>query len=268
MRGFSLWLTEYNGRVPSDGQPAFQGICEEMERRVGTAGWTLPRDVRDRFPAEGAQLERYAQRFSCVEINSSFYRPHRRTTYSRWAASVPDDFRFALKLPKEITHTRRLIDAAHPLAEFLDASSGLDIKRDVLLVQLPPSFEFNPDTVRRFFALLRAGYSGRVACEPRHASWFEPAAEEVLAAFHVARVAADPPPPGANFEPGGASDFCYWRLHGAPRVYYSPYDRTRLDAIAATIGRAQVPVWCIFDNTAAGAATANALDVLTLVEVE
>jgi hypothetical protein len=94
-----------------------------MERRVGTAGWTLPSNVRDRFRDEGTQLER-----------SSFYGPHRRTTYARWAAGVPDDFRFAPKMPKEITHARRLVDVDEALTQFLDASSGLGRKRDVLLV--------------------------------------------------------------------------------------------------------------------------------------
>jgi uncharacterized protein YecE (DUF72 family) len=236
-----------------------------MECRVGTAGWTLPREVRDRFSGAGTQLERYAQRFSCVEINSSFYRPHRRSTYARWADSVPDDFRFALKLPKDVTHLRRLVDIEEPLTEFLDASSGLGIKRDVILVQLPPSFVFEPVIVRRFFELVRARYSGRAACEPRHASWFGSAAEETLAAFRIARVAADPPPAGAVFQPGGAPDFRYWRLHGSPHVYYSSYERPRLDAMAGLLRSTGVPAWCIFDNTASGAATANALDVVSLL---
>ncbi len=232
-----------------------------MERRVGTAGWTLPREVRDRFPVEGTQLERYARRFSCVEINSSFYRPHRASTYVRWAAAVPDDFRFALKLPKEITHTRRFVDIGVPLTEFLETSSGLGPKRDVVLVQLPPSFAFDPILVGRFFAFVRAQYAGRLACEPRHTSWFSATAETLLASFRVARVAADPSPAGSVFAPGGADEFHYWRLHGSPRTYYSAYDSGRLDALARDIRTSGVPAWCIFDNTTLGAATANALDL-------
>src|SRR5690349_12428290 len=68
--------------------------------RVGCAGWSLPKEHADRFPAEGSHLERYAACFPAVEINSSFYKPHRPTTYARWAASVPPDFRFSVKVPK------------------------------------------------------------------------------------------------------------------------------------------------------------------------
>ena len=86
---------------------------------VGTAAWNLPQAHRDAFPARGSQLERYAGRFPAVEINSSFYRPHRPATYERWAASVPDEFRFAVKMPREITHKRRLADVAEPLDSLL-----------------------------------------------------------------------------------------------------------------------------------------------------
>jgi uncharacterized protein YecE (DUF72 family) len=230
-----------------------------VERRVGTAGWTLPRDLRAYFGEDGTQLERYARQFSCVEINSTFYRPHRVSTYERWARSVPDDFRFALKVPKDITHVRRLTDIDADAARFLESSAALGAKRDVLLVQLPPSFAFDKDVIAAAFACLRARYAGRMACEPRHASWFTGAADALLATFGVARVAADPPAGGAPFAPGGAADFHYWRLHGSPRAYYSAYEDAGLDEIAAALNAAGAAAWCIFDNTALGAATANAL---------
>lgn len=233
-----------------------------MERRIGTAGWALPSDVRDRFAGDGSQLERYARVFSCVEINSSFYRPHRLTTYARWAASVPDGFRFALKLPREITHRRRLVGVDEPLESFLDESAGLGAKRDVLLVQLPPSLAFEGSVAEAFFALLRSSYAGRIACEPRHASWFEPPADQMLRAHDAARVAADPPPVPAAAEPGGAATFTYRRLHGSPDVYWSSYDDAQITAIAAALRTATAPAWCIFDNTARGAATPNALATL------
>jgi uncharacterized protein YecE (DUF72 family) len=233
--------------------------------RVGTAGWTLPRPVRDRFPPEGTQLERYAARFSGTEINSSFYRPHRPSTYARWAASVPADFRFALKLPKEITHVRRFAECAEPLARFLDESAALEEKRGVLLVQLPPSFAYEAARAGAFFSLLRARYDGLVACEPRHASWFGGDADAALRGFAVARVAADPAPVPQAALPGGWDGFAYHRLHGAPRIYYSAYGEAALRAVAERLRAASAPAWCIFDNTAAGAATADALGVLALL---
>ena len=219
--------------------------------------------MRDRFPPDGSRLERYAHVFGGVEINSSFYRPHRRSTYERWARSVPDDFSFALKLPKEITHTRRFADCAEPLDRFLDESAGLGEKRGVVLVQLPPSFAFDPVVAGAFFTLLRERYAGALAFEPRHPTWFEAEAEELLRHHRIARVAADPAVVPAASEPGGWDGLVYYRLHGSPRTYYSAYDDAKLGAIAARVRAhgAGTPVWCIFDNTAIDAATANALSL-------
>ena len=233
-----------------------------MERRVGTAGWTLPRDVRAAFEGEGPQLERYATRLNCVEINSSFYRPHRPSTYERWARSVPDDFRFALKIPKEITHTRRFVDADAPLERFLDESSALGAKRDVVLVQLPPSFAYDRHIAEPFFVSLRERYSGHAACEPRHPSWFASEPDALMCELRIARVAADPPPVAAASTPGGSREITYRRLHGSPVIYRSAYDAARLAGITTALRDATSPAWCIFDNTTFGAATANALAVL------
>ena len=77
---------------------------------VGTAGWSIPKADQEAFAPGGSHLVRYASRFDGVEINSSFYRPHRVVTYQRWADDVPDRFRFAVKMPKAITHEGRLVD--------------------------------------------------------------------------------------------------------------------------------------------------------------
>src|ERR1700728_4949307 len=83
--------------------------------RIGCAGWNVPKQDMAAFSAAGSHLHRYAQRFNAVEINSSFYRPHRRTTYERWTATVPDEFAFAVKLPKQITHELSLAAAVSAL---------------------------------------------------------------------------------------------------------------------------------------------------------
>ena len=232
--------------------------------RIGCAGWSIPKEHAGRFPEEGTHLTRYARRFSAVEINSSFYRPHRPSTYARWAAETPDGFAFSLKVPKEITHKLRLADADALLDRFLDESAALATKRGPILVQLPPSLAFNAQTVAAFFAALRQRYTGPAACEPRHASWFKPEADGLLVEHQVARVAADPAvvPPAA--EPGGWAGLVYYRLHGSPKVYYSEYPAPYLEALAGRITTAaeSADVWCIFDNTALGAATSDALAVL------
>lgn len=232
-----------------------------MRIRIGTAAWALPSAVRASFPAGDSILARYAQVFDAVEINSSFYRPHRRTTYARWADAVPPDFRFAAKMPKTITHEKRLIGAEEEIDRFLDEVGGLGGKLGPLLVQLPPSLAFDATTAGAFFAGLRARTASQLVCEPRHPSWFAADAEALLCDAAVARVAADPAPVPAAAEPGGWPGLQYTRLHGSPRVYYADYEPEQLAALAASLSRILVDAWCIFDNTALGHATANALDM-------
>ena len=149
---------------------------------VGTAGWSIPRASAADFAGEGTHLERYGRRLCGAEINSCFYRPHASATYAKWAAATPPAFRFAVKLPKAITHELRLARARVPLERFLDETGGLGGKRGPILIQLPPSFAFDARVVGRFLTLLRSRYDGPVVCEPRHASWASAAAD----AFAVA----------------------------------------------------------------------------------
>ena len=232
---------------------------------IGTAGWSLPREAQRRFPGEGTHLERYARVFPCVEINSTFHRPHRASTFARWAASVPAGFRFALKMPKSITHEAKLAGTRSLVEGFLADIEPLGTAADCLLVQLPPKLEFVARRARAFFSLLRDRFPRSIALEPRHASWFTPAGERLLQELRVARVAADPPRAPGGGKPGGWDGLVYYRLHGFPRVYYSSYDASFLDALAirmAESGAAATSTWCIFDNTTLGAGTMNALDLL------
>jgi uncharacterized protein YecE (DUF72 family) len=230
---------------------------------IGVAGWSIPRQHAERFPEQGTHLQRYARRLPAVEINSSFYRPHRPATYERWAESVPEAFRFAVKVPREITHASRLRDVAEPLDRFLWEAGALGAKLGPLLVQLPPSMRFVAAVAEALFAALRARFAGDVVCEPRHSTWFGDAAERLLSAARVTRVAADPAPAHAAAQPGGWPGMVYYRLHGSPEMYTSNYGDDYLDALAQALDNAaqSAPTWCIFDNTTVGAATANALDL-------
>ena len=255
------------GRVRRDAGDS--GDAGAVRYRVGTAGWSLPRAHQDAFPAEGSHLERYAGRLPAAEINSSFYRPHRPATYERWAASVPDGFRFAVKVPRTITHERKLAEVDAPLDAFLAEAGALGDRLGCLLVQLPPSLRFDPAVAPRFFASLRARHPGAVALEPRHASWFEPGVEPLLVEHAIARVGADPARVPEAAGTGGWPQVAYVRLHGSPRIYWSDYDASYLDALAVrlrALGRSAREVWCIFDNTASGAATGNAVALLERLE--
>ena len=229
---------------------------------VGCAGWSIPSQHAQLFGEGDSHLARYATRFSVAEINSTFYRPHQPRSFERWAATVPDGFRFSVKLPQAITRDARLHGVRYALSAFLDSVAGLGSKLGGVLVQLPPSLVFDARLANTFFAMLRRRTAVPVACEPRHASWFEPAVDTVWERHAIARVAADPARLPAAAQPGGsAQHWRYWRWHGSPRIYYSQYDDTALAALAAAMRagtHGSPPAWCILDNTAGGHAMGDA----------
>jgi uncharacterized protein YecE (DUF72 family) len=232
--------------------------------RVGTAGWSIPRASASSFlPPPGTHLERYSRGLGCAEINTSFYRPHAAATYAKWRASTPPDFRFAVKMPRAITHEHRLEDVRELLVAFLTQTEGLAEKRGPILIQLPPSFVFDDAVASAFFDLVRAGYDGPVVCEPRHATWFSATVNAVLERFRISRVAADPAPVPEAARPAGWPGLAYFRLHGSPRMYWSKYPQPFIARLASQLR--QVPradeVWCVFDNTASGSAIENALEL-------
>lgn len=235
-----------------------------MTPLIGCAGWSINSSLHAHFPAEGTHLSRYAQVLPAVEINSSFYRPHRPDTYARWRDSVPEQFRFSVKIPRTITHEHRLRNTEELIADFLKAACNLGDKLGCLLVQLPPSLPFAPQIAKLFFMELTSRVNTPVVCEARHASWFSNEAALLLATLGISRVIADPSPveqPVARREMQTA----YFRLHGSPHMYHSAYSELYLRDLAAELrGHQQEgkPVWCIFDNTASGAAIPNALSLL------
>lgn len=229
---------------------------------IGTAGWNVPKSLAEEFPGTGHWLERYAQRFNAVEINTSFYRLHKPETYARWASLTPPGFRFSVKIPRQITHFSRLRDL-ETLRRFHESTLGLGEKSGVWLVQLSPSLVFDRESAFRFFEAIRNLYQGDVVCEPRHPSWFTSSAEFLLASLRIGRVAAHPAPHPQGEEPAAWKEIVYYRLHGAPQKYVSSYEPGFLEHLAGEIRRSSpdVRAWIVFNNTAQGVAWANALEM-------
>ncbi len=226
---------------------------------IATAAWSVPKAVAHRFSQEGSALTRYASVFDGVEVNSTFYRRHKRSTFERWASSVPDTFRFAVKFPKEITHDRAMGDIGKPLELFFEDIAPLGAKLGPLLCQLPPSLEFNSDTFDAAFKTIRGAGPGPVVLEVRHKSWSSEEALALLKEHNIARVLADPAPvwPVEDF---GELPY-YIRLHGSPKIYYSSYTDDEIRVFSRTLA---ADGWCVFDNTASGAAIENAMTMLMM----
>jgi uncharacterized protein YecE (DUF72 family) len=251
------------GDLKAADNPSSENDCSNMTIYIGTAGWNIRSEFKLRFRPEGSHLERYSSSLNAVEINSSFYRSHQKKTYERWAATVPTDFRFSVKMPKEITHAKGLADVESELAKFREEIEGLGTKLGVILVQLPPKLSFSWRTVSRFFRELRSLFVGTIVCEPRHRSWSESEAREVLVENRISPVQADPPvvPP---FEDSASilTKTVYYRWHGSPHIYHSKYSDDDLQTLLQLATDSTTKeFWCIFDNTARGAATANALQL-------
>jgi uncharacterized protein YecE (DUF72 family) len=243
-------------------------VSEAAGIRVGLAGWSNPPAKRAERLQQQTHLSYYAAHFSCVEINSSFYKPHRSATYARWRDATPASFRFSVKMPRSITHESHLKGCAADVRNFYEEISHLQPKLSVVLVQLPPSLEFNARTVRVFFKCVpRLSGATTTVCEPRHASWFTNAADNLLRDEGVSRVAADPARcPGAEI-PGGMRRFAYFRWHGSPRLYYSKYSATQLAIFAAAATRTKAAqTWCVFDNSARYAAWDDALQFRAMLQ--
>jgi uncharacterized protein YecE (DUF72 family) len=127
---------------------------------IATAAWSIPTTVASRVPERGSGLERYAAVFNGVEINSTFYRHHQKKTSERWANAVPAHFRFAVKIPREITHEARLRNIGPLFNVFVEEVSMLEDKLGPLLCQLPPSLSFDTDVVEKAFSAICRIFSG------------------------------------------------------------------------------------------------------------
>jgi uncharacterized protein YecE (DUF72 family) len=227
-----------------------------MPRKIGCAGWSLPREYR---APPLSYLERYAQLFNSVEVNSSFYRHHRPQTYERWASVVPESFQFSVKVPKAISHSE--LFQAGVFERFADEVGHLGSKLGALLFQFPPALECSSRLLKTHFEALRREFPLTPAfCEPRHASWFNADVEAILHSYAIDWAVADPKVVSNAPSIFGGRPRRYYRLHGTPRIYYSSYSSTTLRALAQQTLRREEEneSWIIFDNTAAGAAFEDA----------
>jgi uncharacterized protein YecE (DUF72 family) len=128
--------------------------------------------------------------------------------------------------------------------------------------------KFDPSAAEAFFQTPRDSFGGDIVCEPRHATWFTADVDAFFIERQVARVAADPQPHPDAEHPGGWRRLAYYRLHGSPKMYYSPYSDEDIIQIAGKLRRSDMEgtrTWCTFDNTAEFAATANVLTTVVLV---
>lgn len=242
---------------------------------IGTSGWSY-RDWKGLFyPAGLRQADWFAhfcRHFQTVELNVTFYRIPSVQAVQKWAATSPPGFRFAIKLNRELTHTRRLANVQEELARFNEAVVHLGDKLAVILIQLPPSFRFDAARLDAFLTLLREqGLPCRYALEPRHPSWFAPEhgpeVAALLAAHQVSLCIADWGGPFPAHETVTAP-FLYVRFHGPAARYASKYSDEEMASAAGKIRQwltQQLDVYVYFNNDTHGYAIENAAKLADLL---
>jgi uncharacterized protein YecE (DUF72 family) len=240
---------------------------------IGLAGWSeAVSKHRTYFPGSGSGLTRYAETFSMVEVNSSFYRAVRAETFASWAEQTPPGFRFSVKINRAVTHAARL-SANAKLEQALEPMMSLGAKLAAVLIQLPPTLATDPERDAAFLDRLRSLYAGMVAWEPRHPSWEAPEAALLLEEHGITPVRTTIPAAGAAHGPSGKPDRgglavlpgSYVRLHGTPRRYYSAYSTADLTSLSEWLRRDSSPSIVIFDNTASSAGVRNAIELTELL---
>jgi len=234
---------------------------------IGPSGWSYPH-WKDRFFA-GVPRRKWltycAGTFNGVEVNASYYRFLAPTTYAKWRAETPEDFAFALKGHKTITHSKRLKDAGEMVQRFRGSVSDLGERLHVILWQLPPNMTRNDARLDSFCRVLDGWPQVRHVIEFRHDSWFNAEIADLLDAHNVANCISDSGRwPRWDAVTGGLA---YIRLHGNDPTYASAYGEQGLrpwaDRIKGWHGDGR-PVHVYFDNDAEGAAPYDAMTLTGL----
>jgi uncharacterized protein YecE (DUF72 family) len=227
---------------------------------IGTSGWVY-KTWRAHLYANAPVrrwLEIASRTFDALEINGSFYKQITPATYARWYAETPEDFRFALKGHRFVTHFKRLRDCADSIARLRDQTKPLADKLAAVVWQLPARFECDLGRLDEFLTVL-AEWPTRHAIELRHRSWFTDAVADRMHEANVAVCIADAPDFPMWREV--TTDLVYVRLHGHTRKYASNYSTPNLRRWAAEIERwltERRDVHVYFDNDAEGHAVRNA----------
>ncbi len=234
---------------------------------IGVSGWQYP-DFAERFYPEGMakneQLNYFASQFSTVEVNNTFYQLPSVRTVNNWRKTVPDDFTFAVKASRYITHMKNLLEPEETLPVFLERIALFGEQCGPILFQLPPQWGVNETRLKKFLGHLPDDH--RYTFEFRNPTWFKESIYHRLQAKNMAFCVYD-----IDYRQSPiitTADFIYIRLHGPGQAYRDPYD---LDAIGRWADRIQywvnsgLDVYCYFDNTFRGYAWDNAKTLINLL---
>ncbi len=237
-----------------------------MKVRIGTSGWTYAHWQGNFYPPalpHARWLDYYTECFQTVELNASFYRSLRESTFANWYRKTPADFTWSVKANRFITHIRRLKDAGPSLEKFFLSIKPLQGKLGVVLFQLPPSLGFHQAEVESFGRLLPSEM--KFTIEARNREWFTDTALTCLERHGIAWCIADTAG-RYPYREAVTADFIYIRLHGSRSLYLSDYTEAELTAWAEKIRGWNRETYVYFDNDHMAYAPRNALRLKALLE--
>ncbi len=232
---------------------------------VGLSGWTYPawRHGFYKGVPQRRWLEHCVRHFGSLEVNATFYRLLKPTTFARWREVTPPGFVFAAKGHRRVTHLGRLADPAEGIARQKENLAPLGDRLGAMLWQLPASLRRDLGRLEGFVEALAAWPEVRHAVEFRHESWFDDEVADLLDERGIAVCRSDAPRwPLWDRTTGG---FAYVRLHGHERIYAGAYDDAALDRWARRIEgwlADGIDAYVYFDNDMEGAAPENALGLI------
>lgn len=235
---------------------------------IGTSGWHYKHWIGDfypsKFPAQ-KMLGRYAQEFSTVEINNSFYRLPDGRTFDAWKKQVSPGFLFAVKASRFITHIKRLKDADDAVQLLLERAAPLGDALGPILFQLPPNWKLNVERLREFLGVLPAGR--QFAMEFRDPSWSVSPVYDLLRRYNVAFCIHDWREMG--WPQAVTADFIYIRFHGSGQRYGGSYPDSVLRGWASQIHDWSAQgqrIFAYFNNDIGGHAIRNARTLREMLE--
>jgi uncharacterized protein YecE (DUF72 family) len=240
--------------------------------RIGTSGWMYDAWKNGFYAGISKRLwlSHISRRLNAVEIDATFYRQQKPETFEKWATQVPEDFRFAVRGHRYVSHNKKLLDVSSALHKVKEQSEGLGHKLGPILWQVPPFMRINVKRVRSFGEELRDAWPGaRHVLEFRHESWFVPEIADTLSEFGVANCISD----SGTWPRWDAvtADLVYVRLHGRPYTYSSQYDDRAL-ASWAELARQWLSegreVHFYFDNDSQGHAPFDAMRLTEMLQTQ
>ncbi|MCX8034345.1 MAG: DUF72 domain-containing protein [Thermodesulfovibrio sp.] len=232
---------------------------------VGTSGWQYGHWREIFYPSNLKStdwLNFYSRHFKTVEINVTFYRDVKPSTFQKWYSSVQKKFLFSVKLSRQITHFKRLKVDKGLVDIFLERVSSLKEKLGVILIQLPPSLKFDETLTREFFSMLDKKF--KYAIEVRNKTFIDDRFFQILQKENIAFCIADSAGRYPYHE-AITTDFVYIRLHGSKRLYASEYTEEELLEWMRKIKKWNMLTYIYFDNDYMGYAVKNALKLEELL---